>query len=188
MKRYPVAGVVALAAVGLSAWGLLGGEWGDGSRASRVHAASPGGQGQEAPPGQYAQRQGNAGADARGRVIVRMEGFESDEGKALVALFTSSDGFPEDNERADHLASVTIQDGVARAELVEVIPGAFAVAVFHDEDDDRELDTDLFGIPDEGIGFSGDCEIEMSAPDFDDCAVWLEPGDEMSIDIEILYL
>lgn len=59
----------------------------------------------------------------------------------------------------------------------DVPPGVYAVSVLHDEDGDRELDTNLFGMPTEGwavsrnLGPSG-----LSAPSFEDARFRVAAG------------
>lgn len=56
-----------------------------------------------------------------------------------------------------------------------VQPGRYAVAIFHDANANRRLDTFL-GIPREGIGFSRNPTIRFGAPRFDKVSIELAPG------------
>ncbi len=60
-----------------------------------------------------------------------------------------------------------------RAECVLRLPGpgSYAVALFHDVDDDGVLDRGAFGIPTEGYGFSRNVGGGLSAPSFRDAAL-----------------
>ena|GEM_PF-883542 len=47
-------------------------------------------------------------------------------------------------------------------------PGTRAVRLFHDENSNGKLDTNLFGIPTEGYGFSNNPRSRFGEPDFED--------------------
>ena len=47
-----------------------------------------------------------------------------------------------------------------------LVPGNYAVSVIHDENGNRELDTNLIGIPTEGIGFSHNPRVTFGPPSF----------------------
>lgn len=47
-------------------------------------------------------------------------------------------------------------------------PGTYGIALYHDLNENEELDTNLFGAPNEPFGFSGNPKIGFSAPKFDD--------------------
>lgn len=51
----------------------------------------------------------------------------------------------------------------------EAEPGAYAVAVYHDQNSNGHMDTRLFGIPKEPYGFSNNFRPRFSAPKFADC-------------------
>ena len=60
-----------------------------------------------------------------------------------------------------------------------VPPGRYAAQAFHDENRNGKVDRVLFGIPKEGIGFSNDVKIRLSAPKFDDAAFTVGGAPEM---------
>lgn len=47
-------------------------------------------------------------------------------------------------------------------------PGPKAVRLFHDENENADLDTNFFGIPSEGYGFSNNPRSRFGAPSFED--------------------
>ncbi len=51
-------------------------------------------------------------------------------------------------------ATVVARKGKTQVKITGLRPGTYAVAVFHDENRNKELDTNLVGIPTEGYGFS----------------------------------
>ncbi len=56
-------------------------------------------------------------------------------------------------------------------------PGEYAVAVYHDENDDRDFNRNALGLPSEGYGFSNDAPTALGLPDFDAVRFTLPPGE-----------
>lgn len=56
-------------------------------------------------------------------------------------------------------------------------PGVYAIAIYHDEDGDKDFDRDLIGRPTEGYGFSNDAPTNLSLPAFRDVVFRANPGD-----------
>lgn len=84
---------------------------------------------------------------------VEIEGIKSEKGKILFSLFSDKNGFPGDMTKAFKKGVVQIEDGKAIIDL-DLPPGTYAIMVFHDEDDNNELNTNWFGMPKEGVGNS----------------------------------
>ncbi|HEU0098788.1 MAG TPA: DUF2141 domain-containing protein [Allosphingosinicella sp.] len=59
--------------------------------------------------------------------------------------------------------------------IMGLAPGGYALAVFHDENRNRKLDT-LIGIPREGFGFSRNPVVRFGAPKFRQVRIDLGPG------------
>lgn len=104
--------------------------------------------------------------DPRGTLRVSLRGLEHSRGTAYCALFRSANGFPDERERAFATQAVSIRARRAECVFSDLRPGIYAVAVAHDEDDDGELDTSLFGAPTEGWGVSNDAPANMGPPEW----------------------
>ena len=120
-----------------------------------------------------------------GRVEVEMTGFENDEGQALVALYLDPQGWPDGGGSVFTTTAVPISDGRAVALFEGVPAGPFAVSVIHDADNDRELDTGVFGIPSEAYGFSADARDTFGPPSFEQARLDLAAGEALRITIEV---
>jgi uncharacterized protein (DUF2141 family) len=124
-----------------------------------------------------------AARPATGKVLVVVSGLRSTRGKVLIALFDRADGFP-DGRRATRRVEATIQRQLGRrletrtasAVFDRLPPGQYAVAVLHDEDGDREMDTGLFGIPAEGYGASNGARGTFGPPRWKDASFDLASG------------
>lgn len=104
-------------------------------------------------------------------LVVNMDGFRTAEGVVYVALFRAADGFPGERGKALAGQETRISPRKKRARVVfsALPPGTYAVAVLHDEDGDGALDTNVLGIPTEGVGASNNAR-NLGPPSFEDAA------------------
>jgi len=120
-----------------------------------------------------------------GRVEVTVKGFESEEGQALIALFLSDSGWPQDKTSAFATLMLPIHDRQVVAVFEAVPAGPFAISVFHDKNSNRELDTGPLGIPSESYGFSRDARDTLGPPSFAQARLELGAGESMSLVIHV---
>lgn len=84
-------------------------------------------------------------------LIVNAGGFAHARGHAVAKLFQPADNVLE-HGRQQLIAE--IRDGKASFEFKGLPAGAYALVVFHDENDNGEIDHNLFRLPSEALGFS----------------------------------
>jgi len=131
--------------------------------------------------------EGAAGTEAAGQIAFEIRGARSDNGHVHVSLFAKPDGFPSKRQKAIHTEIIPIVDGVSVGSFEDVEYGKYAISVFHDENDDNELETNFFGMPKEGVGTSNDPKPRLGPPRWTDAAFELaEP--EFSAQITMRYL
>ena len=112
-------------------------------------------------------------------LTVAIGALSSLRGSVHVALYAEAGGFPT--------REGVFQDRIVRASepwatFGALPPGTYAVAVYHDENDNGAFDKGLFGLPEEGYGFIATAdgrELYFSRenvvhPTFDDLAVGTE--------------
>lgn len=75
------------------------------------------------------------------------------------------------------LTRVTLAGNAATACFVVSRPGIYAVAVYHDENDNHHFDRSFIGLPLEGYGFSNNATIFMAPPSFRAVRFDAGPGD-----------
>ncbi len=63
--------------------------------------------------------------------------------------------------------------------------GLYAVSVYHDSNDNRHLDTNFFGVPTEGYGFSKNVSGVFSAPSFEEASMLIDK--DKHIEIRLIY-
>jgi uncharacterized protein (DUF2141 family) len=130
-----------------------------------------------APTDSIAQRTTRAdqkAAAAGVSLTVRISELESDKGRVAVALFASSQDFP-DQKRASAGKLTRISGGRASVTFTNLRPGIYAVAVLHDENENSKMDFNFLGMPLEGYGFSNDASAPFGPPSFAAAAFKLVP-------------
>ena len=75
------------------------------------------------------------------------------------------------------LTRVTLIGPSAEACFKVDAPGTYAVAVYHDENDNHHFDKNFFGLPAEGYGFSNDAPAPFGPPSFESARLVVRPGD-----------
>jgi len=105
---------------------------------------------------------------------VELSGLRDQRGMVHACLTRSPAHFPDC--KSDPAAIMQTIPGTVRELLFRSLPpGRYALAVFHDENANRKLDTFL-GVPREGFGFSRNPTIRFGAPRFDKVTIELAPG------------
>lgn len=111
-------------------------------------------------------------------LTVRIEGVRSADGDIRVALHRRADGvdFPD----SAGILKAAMRPAGKAGDLVfaGLAPGVYAVAAFHDEDRDGDLNTNLLGMPTEGYGFSNEARGTFGPPGFDAAAFTIRAGEE----------
>jgi len=120
-------------------------------------------------------------------IHVDIDGLRNNKGQVLCALFSSSSDFPKRPEKAAAQAKSEISHGRASCEFQAIVPGTYAVSVFHDENSNGKLDTKLMGIPREGVGASKGAKGRFGPPKFEDASFRFSGG-RLELKITITYL
>jgi uncharacterized protein (DUF2141 family) len=115
------------------------------------------------------------------QAILSIQGLKSDQGSVRVALYNKPEGFTEP-KKAVHLRSVDAEKGQVTLSL-NVPPAKYAVAVFHDANNNGVLDKNAFGIPTEAYGFSNNARGRFGPPDFGDCLIEIGPNTQARIQL-----
>ena len=112
---------------------------------------------------------------------VHVTGFRDSKGTAGGVVFSSATGWPDNRTKAVVQGGFPIANKQAQ-EVFQVPPGRYGVVVIHDENSNMKLDRNFFGVPKEGIGFSNNPRVVVSAPSFEAAAAAVEcPSTQLKI-------
>lgn len=105
-------------------------------------------------------------AGKTGKIRIEILGFRNDSGQALISIFNTEAGFPDETEHAAENLAAPI---VARRVFLTSSPlpyGDYGISVLHDENGNGVMDRSLIGFPTEGFGFSGKPSLTFGRPSF----------------------
>ena len=87
-------------------------------------------------------------------ITLDISGYETDKGVTLIRVFDSQQAFESDDGEAIVSVIQRLTGESTVLTLHNMPAGEYAVSLFHDENGNRELDTNLVGIPTEQYGAS----------------------------------
>lgn len=120
------------------------------------------------------------------RLLVQVGALRSDAGQVIVTVFPSN----PDRFLAPHgkVARQRIKTSAPMTQACFNLPGpdVYAVAVYHDANNNKDFDRGALGVPLEGYGFSNDAPTKFAAPAFDAVRFAVKFGDN-TIRIKMRY-
>lgn len=125
------------------------------------------------PDGQFIEEISSDDEEPVGSVAILIEvtGAATDSGQIAMAIFDGSSRF-NDPAEAELTHNGAIIDGVSIWTVpYESLPERFAVAAFHDENNDGQLNRNRFGIPTERYGFSRNARGLTGPPTFQQAVI-----------------
>ena len=129
---------------------------------------------------------GVAAAPTR-RLIVTVH-TRDDRGRVFCALWRGPEGYPTEREHAVGQAlDRTVRRHRATCVFEDVEPGEHAIALFHDENGNNDLDTNLLGIPTEGTGASNGEHNFFGPPRYEYARFTIPPDPEHRLSIRVYY-
>ncbi|MDR3132843.1 MAG: DUF2141 domain-containing protein [Prevotellaceae bacterium] len=108
--------------------------------------------------------------NAQSKLTIVVDGMEKTAGALYVAVYDAENFLKKPVYGT--LAKVDREE--VRVVLDSIAPGEYAVSIFHDENDNGELDKGAFGIPSEPTGFSNNAKGTYGPPKFDACKFSIE--------------
>lgn len=120
-------------------------------------------------------------------IHVNIPNIKNTTGNIACGIFESSAGFP--NKFLGSAKAVVIRKfhkTKVQCNFSNIPPGTYAIAVIHDENMNGELDTNWFGVPKEGYGFSNTTIDEFGSPAFS-AASFIYDGQNIDLTISLNY-
>ena len=103
-------------------------------------------------------------------LTINVKGFPSSKGEAYIAIYRATDDFPVFGKQYKG-KTTTISGNVSQVVFCNIPSGTYAVAVYHDKNNNKILDKNYLGIPTESYGFSNNARRIFSAPCFSEASV-----------------
>ncbi len=119
-------------------------------------------------------------AETTSLLTIVITGVRNATGKMRIALYQES------KLSAFRLVDIDGRSLTATVVFDRLQQGVYAVYVFHDENMDGKLNTNLFGIPTEGYGMSNNPRKRAGKPGFDETDFHVNPP-VTTIEIKMIY-
>ena len=125
---------------------------------------------------------------ARGRpqLHIVVSGARREAGNITYTLYGQDSGVFLKPHGALAVVRVMLSGTTTEACLSVTAPGAYAAAVYHDENNNHHFDKNFLGLPAEGYGFSNDAPTLFGPPSFKSVQLMVHPGDNR-ISIHLRY-
>jgi uncharacterized protein (DUF2141 family) len=104
----------------------------------------------------------------KGILVVNIDGLPNNKGKVMIALDNTKESFSSNGNSAYKGANAVIKEKKASVTFNALPYGLYAVKVFHDENNNDELDSNIMGIPREAYGFSNNARGTFGPASWDD--------------------
>ncbi len=114
--------------------------------------------------------------------MVNVYNVPSQEGNINVAVYDSDESFLK-FEGVVKTESTEAQKGMVTLKIEDMPSGEYALAIFHDENGNDELDTNWLGIPKEKVAFSKAKMKTFGPPKYKECAFSVTSDFEISIEL-----
>lgn len=114
-------------------------------------------------------------------LTVEVLGARSAQGNVAGALFAGAPGWLKPGQAVQG-QFVPAADKVVLL-YRNLAPGRYALSVYHDENGNAKMDSNLAGMPTERYGFSRDAQGRMGPPAFDDAALEVQADTTVTIQL-----
>jgi uncharacterized protein (DUF2141 family) len=108
------------------------------------------------------------------KLTIVVDGIEEVEGHILIQVYDREETVVNGKIEKVEGETVTVV-------FEDIASGEYAVSLFQDENDNRKLDTGMFGIPKEKYGFSNNVQAKMGPPPFSDRLFQISEDTEIAI-------
>lgn len=99
-----------------------------------------------------------------------VKNITSVKGNIMLAVFSSSTDFPNSENAEQRLVFPISQKNPTVTIKGLKVGQKYALALYHDENNNKTLDKNLFGLPTEKYGFSNNARGAFGPPDFEEAA------------------
>lgn len=113
-------------------------------------------------------------------ITVNISGLNSDKGNVMIALYQGSDNFLKKSVKG---VISQISDKKSTYILKNIPKGEYAISFFHDENNNRKMDSNFLGIPKEDYGCSNNAKGFMGPPKYEDAKFQLATNKVIDIKI-----
>jgi uncharacterized protein (DUF2141 family) len=125
-------------------------------------------------------------AEPTATLTVVVNGIRHQKGEICLRVYASEKGFPMSNNSEVKSGCTKITGTTLKKAFSGLKPGTYAVAVVDDQNGDRKLNKDFFGVPTEGFGISKNptVSIQTGTPKFRNASFAMKKNTSINIDMK----
>ncbi len=120
---------------------------------------------------------------SRAQLTVNVKNVPSSNGKILLGVYNTASSFPKQNGTYKNLVVKAVK-GTTKIVIKDLPKGNYAIALYHDANNNSTMDKNFFGVPTEYYGFSNDARETFSAPSFEQAKITYSGSLSTSITIQ----
>jgi len=99
-----------------------------------------------------------------GNLRVTVTEIKNSDGEINFSLFNQAIGFPKDGTKSLKQIRGKIERGKCTVTFESIPYGKYAISIYHDENNDKQLNKSWYGKPIEGVAISNDVKGSMNGP------------------------
>ncbi len=116
-------------------------------------------------------------------LVVVVKNINEAKGNISVALFNNEKDFTDKMLIGKKTVS---KRGEVQVVFENMVPGEYAISVMHDANENGKIDSNAFGIPKEGFGFSNDAMGMFGPPTFEKAKFSFSGNQQVVINLKYL--
>ncbi|MCK5537652.1 MAG: DUF2141 domain-containing protein [Bacteroidales bacterium] len=117
-------------------------------------------------------------------LTINISNIQDIRGEIRIGIYNSSADFPKEGKAYRNVVAKVVSSTTS-IEINDLAPNDYGIALFHDDNSDKECNRNIMGIPLEGYGFSNNIKPIFSAPNFNECKFSLKQN--VSITIKLIH-
>ncbi|MEZ4900474.1 MAG: DUF2141 domain-containing protein [Spirosomataceae bacterium] len=121
-------------------------------------------------------------------LTIEITNIKYPKGTLRLGVFRAENTFGSTYTKPDFGQMVTVNGSETLRTVIKLPPGQYAMALYHDINDNLKLDKNMVGIPKEPFGFSNNYRPVFSGPKFEDCIFEVKENGGSYLKIKLLSI
>ncbi|AOT06407.1 DUF2141 domain-containing protein [Pseudoalteromonas luteoviolacea] len=110
---------------------------------------------------------------------LQINNVSNESGKVYIELFKGAQNYKSGKSYIQNI--IPAKAGTIKTNFSGIESGEYVIRFFHDGNGNAQLDTNFFGIPTEGVGFSNNATMQFGPPKYQDMAITINNGNNLEI-------
>jgi len=119
-------------------------------------------------------------------VTIDVTNIKHHKGTLRMGVFKADNTFGSTYTKPDFGQMVAVTGNETQRTMIKLPPGRYALALYHDMNDNLKLDKNFVGYPKESYGFSNNYRPIFSGPKFEDCVFEVKENGSSYLQIKLL--